>query len=166
MDTTPQQDDSRSTRFGVDGTGVATDALPSRPWIVVGLDGSEQSRDALRRAVHLRNGLEADIRAVVAWRYPGFYDAMSLSNWSPEEDAQRILSDAIMAVFSGQVPPWFTGAVLEGNPAELLVAESEGAEMLVVGSRGQGGFVGLLLGSVSMECAQHAHCPVLVVHGE
>lgn len=166
METTPRQDDSRATRFGVDGTGVTTDALPGRPRIVVGLDGSEASLDALRRAVRVRTVFEADITAVVAWHYPAFYDAMTLSSWSPERDAEQILSDAVTAVFRGESPPRFTGVLVEGNPTEVLTAESEGAEMVVVGSRGRGGFSGLLAGSVSMACVQHAHCPVLVVRSE
>ena len=54
----------------------------------------------------------------------------------------------------------------EGNAAKVLLEASEGARMLVVGSRGHGGFSGLLLGSVSAACAEHARCPVVVVHGD
>jgi nucleotide-binding universal stress UspA family protein len=54
--------------------------------------------------------------------------------------------------------------VVEGRPAAVLVDESQGADLLVVGSRGHGGFTGLLLGSVSQQCAHHAACPVVIVH--
>jgi len=54
--------------------------------------------------------------------------------------------------------------VVEGRPAAVLVNESQGADLLVVGSRGHGGFAGLLLGSVSQQCAHHAACPVVIVH--
>jgi nucleotide-binding universal stress UspA family protein len=56
--------------------------------------------------------------------------------------------------------------VREGHPSAVLVAASTGADLLVVGSRGHGGFVGMLVGSVSTACVEHAHCPVLVTHGE
>ena len=59
-----------------------------------------------------------------------------------------------------------THTVVPGNPAEVLVGESQAATMLVVGSRGHGSFRGMLLGSVSIHTAQLAHCPVLVVREE
>jgi nucleotide-binding universal stress UspA family protein len=68
-------------------------------------------------------------------------------------------------VFGGRRPPGLRTDVREGNAARVLLEASEGARMLVVGSRGHGGFAGLLLGSVSAACAEHASCPVLVLHG-
>jgi nucleotide-binding universal stress UspA family protein len=56
-----------------------------------------------------------------------------------------------------------TPVLVEGQPADALCAEAEGAELLVVGSRGLGGFHGLLVGSVSQQCVHHAPCPVVVV---
>lgn len=55
--------------------------------------------------------------------------------------------------------------MFRGGAAKVLLNQSAGAQMLVVGSRGHGGFIGLLLGSVSAACAEHARCPVLIVHG-
>lgn len=171
MDTTTEQDDDpRVTRFGVDGTGIAIDTFaddgvtrtPGR--IVVGIDGSDESLEALRRALLIRGTSEAPVELVAAWQYPGFYSAMTESDWSPEKDAEEILADAAKAVFEQTAPTWVTRTTRQGNPAEVLIHESEGADMLVLGSRGHGGFAGLLLGSVSMACAEHAHCPVLIIH--
>ena len=75
-----------------------------------------------------------------------------------------MLRAASEAVFDDEPPTWFTWSARHGRPAKVLIDKSDGAEMLVVGSRGHGGFAALLLGSVSAACAEHAHCPVLVVH--
>ncbi|WP_246093050.1 universal stress protein [Subtercola boreus] len=173
--------DGRVSRFGVDGTGVATDEyntalafdeearLPLHPRttrIVVGLDGSKASITALRKAMTLANGSHSAVQGVVAWQSPNGYGGYNFSDWSPEADALRIMDDTMKEAFDGQAPDWFTPMVRQGNPAEILIKQSRGAEMLVVGSRGHGGFAGLLLGSVSTACAEHAHCPVLVMHDD
>jgi nucleotide-binding universal stress UspA family protein len=69
-------------------------------------------------------------------------------------------------VFGGDRPAGLVTRVEQGGAARILIDVSQGANLLVVGSRGHGGFAGLLLGSVSSACAEHAACPVLVVHGE
>ncbi|MEO6530311.1 MAG: universal stress protein, partial [Specibacter sp.] len=66
----------------------------------------------------------------------------------------------------GRPPEGFSGVCVRGTPAKVLMEHSKSAQMLIVGSRGHGGFAGMLLGSVSSACAEHAGCPVLVVHGE
>lgn len=139
--------------------------------IVVGVDGSEPSKHALLWAEFLANSTGASIEAVVAWQpYLGWaaigsgWAAMP-SDWDPAGDASKVLAETIDEVFAGKRPPGLTAEVREGNPARVLLDASEGARMLVVGSRGHGGFSGLLLGSVSAACAEHAICPVLVLHG-
>ncbi|MHB1172080.1 MAG: universal stress protein [Lacisediminihabitans sp.] len=130
--------------------------------IVVGVDGSESSIDALRQGIRFATMLHASLEAINTWSYIA-YEAVPVG-WFPEEDAKQVVADAADAVFGKTWPEWFRASTREGSPARVLIEESEGAEMLIVGSRGHGGFAGLLLGSVSSQCAEHAHCPVLVVH--
>jgi nucleotide-binding universal stress UspA family protein len=132
--------------------------------IVVGVDGSEASIAALREGVRLATVFHSPLRAVIAWQFPPIMGGYLPDDWSPDADAQLILDDAVQTVFGENVPGWFSGTIREGQPARLLIEESAGAQMLIVGSRGHGGFAGLLLGSVSAACAEHAKCPVLVLH--
>lgn len=140
---------------------------PGPPGVIVGVDGSESSVAALRYAAELAPKLGLRVRALAVWNYPafiygGYYPQM---DWTPEDDAERIVARAGEEVFGGEPPEWFATRTRQGRPAEALIDESKHAEMIVVGSRGHGGFAGLLLGSVSAAVAEHAHCPVLVVHG-
>lgn len=143
-----------------------TDAPASR--IVVGVDGSEQSKLALRWAKLFAGSIGATIDTVMAWRIP--IAAVGLTaypiEWRPDEDAEKVLNETVDEVFGHNRPADIRLLVREGDPAKVLLEASQGAQMLVVGSRGHGGFVGLLLGSVSGRCAEYAKCPVLVVHGQ
>ena len=136
--------------------------------IVVGVDGSESSKNALRWATRLAPLLGATIHAVVAWEYPLVFglDAGIPSAWKPDETAKEILEKSLEEVFGKDRPTGLVGGIRQGHPTSVLLDASKDAEMLVIGSRGLGGFAGLLLGSVSSACAEHAKCPVLVVHGE
>ncbi len=131
--------------------------------IVVGVDGSDRSLNALRRAVRIATAMHADIDAITTWRFPVGYAGVA-ETYSPEHDAQLILAQAGEAVFGEHPPPWFTSHTVEGNADEVLIDQSGDAEMLIVGSRGHSGIVGVLLGSVSSACAEHARCPVLIMH--
>ena len=130
--------------------------------IVVGVDGSESSLDALRLAARAATALGTSLEAIAVWDYPPGAEMAMLVGWSPEEDAHEILNIAALSVFGGERPSWFHTTTKQGLATRVLIEESKGADMLVVGSRGHGGFIGLLLGSVSAACAEHAHCPVLV----
>lgn len=87
------------------------------------------------------------------------------TDWNPEESARQVLTETLIEVF-GDAASEVGVAVCSGGAAEQLLHASRNASMLIVGSRGHGGFAGLLLGSVSSTCAEHATCPVLVVHGK
>ncbi|SBS70880.1 universal stress protein [uncultured Microbacterium sp.] len=134
--------------------------------IVVGVDGSESSVAALRYAARLAHLLDAPLEAVTTWVYPPYVDYALLGDWSPEEHARTALDEAVAAAFGGEPPDRLTTTTLPGSAADALIGASRNAQMLVLGSRGHGGFAGLLLGSVSNACAAHAHCPVLIVRAD
>jgi len=143
---------------------MAASAYSSR--IVVGVDGSDSSINALRRGATIAKALDVPLESVTTWEWPTVLGAfVPPEGWSPESDAKQIADTAIAFAFPHGVPDNFTTTTLEGSPAGVLIEESRGAGMLVLGTRGHGGFAGLLLGSVSAACAEHAHCPVLVMHG-
>ena len=143
-----------------------TPAAPGR--VVVGVDGSNASVAALRWAAKVGGALGLEVDAVATWEYPaneGGY-AGGFGGWNPEEDAAAILARAVDTAFDGAGLTGLSSHVRRGHPAPVLIEASHHAELLVVGSRGHGGFTGLLLGSVSAQCVAHAGCPVVVVHGE
>ena len=148
---------------------AAETADQARPRIVVGVDGSDPSRQALRWAQRLAAGAGARIEAVIAWQYPvatGWGAAAVPLDYDLEKEMEKVLTDTVDTVFGTDWPADLKLTVTEGHPASVLLERCAGALMLVVGSRGHGGFLGLLLGSVSAHVAEHAHCPVLVVHGD
>jgi nucleotide-binding universal stress UspA family protein len=135
--------------------------------IVVGVDGSAGSIEALRFAIDEARLLNTNVKAVAAWHVPPLaYGA----GWSVPVDAEsfRTSAEAALAKTLEEVGVADCGVqvtqeVKLGQPAVVLCEEARGADLLVVGSRGLGGFRGLLLGSVSQQCAHHAPCPVVIV---
>lgn len=135
--------------------------------IVVGVDGSPSSQQALRWGAQVAARFGAGLDAVTAWDFPaaaGFGPVPS--DWNPAQDMRQALDQTVQAVFGDQPPAGLRRLVHEGSAAKVLLDASQGAIMVVVGSRGHGGFAGLLLGSVSANVAEHASCPVLVIHGD
>jgi nucleotide-binding universal stress UspA family protein len=151
-------------------TEQATEERDRGPRVVVGVDGSSGARAALRFALEdaVRRGVPVD--AVAAYRPPDvwmdFYAVDDLEvdrqRAAAVERAEAFVAD-VLRELSGPAPEVRVRAVM-GAAAEALIRESAGADLLVVGSRGHGGFSSMLLGSVSMQCALHAPCPVTVVH--
>lgn len=140
-------------------------AEASRARIVVGVDGSEASIEALRQAQSLAVPLGAQVMAVAYWEFPqvyGGYVAMGIDNF--EEAAGQVLKESLDKAFGPELPDNVASRVVRGHARESLIEASREADMIVLGRRGHGGFGGLLLGSVSSACVAHAHCPVLVVH--
>jgi nucleotide-binding universal stress UspA family protein len=137
--------------------------------IVVGLDGSEPSKAALRWALEEARLRGSAVRVVYAWfAYPALVPGAPLlaSDW---ESLRRSAEEYMEEIVGSEVEPAseldVTAVAVHGTAADVLVRQARGAEMLVVGSRGHGGFAGLLLGSVSQQCVQHAPCPVVIVRG-
>ena len=135
--------------------------------VVVGVDGSEPSKQALRWGMFFAQTTGATIDAVMAWMIPTFAGAgVWPAEWNPERDAADALHATVTEVLGEQPPVPVRETVVEGGAARVLLGASDGARILVVGSRGHGGFAGLMLGSVSAACAEHASGAVLIVHGE
>jgi nucleotide-binding universal stress UspA family protein len=139
---------------------------------VVGIDGSGPSKVALRWADFLAGIGGGVIEAVAVWQPMNGYTwsgggmAPPPITWDPAIEAEKALVETVDEVFGAHRPIGLQLVVREGHPAKVLLEISAGAGMLIVGSRGHGGFSGLLLGSVSTACAEHATCPVLVLHGD
>lgn len=131
--------------------------------IVVGVDGSETANRALEWAVDEARRRNAVVEAVLAWHEPfagyAYMGELDLGEFSAE--AETVLDKAVAAVDATGVT--VERKVINGGPAQVLVEEARGAALLVVGSRGRGGFSGLLLGSVSQQAAHHAPCPIVII---
>jgi len=133
--------------------------------VVVGVDGSEESRLALRWAFEYAQISGVPVEVLMAWDIPPTY------GWAPSYDdvdfekfakkAQETVEEIVRGMLGDNAS--VTWRVERGHPAPILVAASEHAQLLVVGSRGHGAFAEMLLGSVSQHCVHHAHCPVVVI---
>jgi nucleotide-binding universal stress UspA family protein len=132
--------------------------------IVVGTDGSACSEDALRWAAHQAELVHGDLEVVYGWLLPyAEADITGLAIGACEQSGEQILREA--TAFLRDVAPTVPGrtVLVASHPAAALIERSADAELVVVGSRGRGGFAGALLGSVSTQVVHHAHCPVVVV---
>ena len=132
--------------------------------IVVGADGSPSSIAAAEWAANQAQLTGASLEVIMTWEWPyGYGLSMIPSNFDPKHDSETVLNDVLKPVRVAHPSITIQTSVLEGHPAPVLVKASEGADLLVVGSRGHGEFAGMLLGSVSEHCVSNAHCPVLVL---
>jgi nucleotide-binding universal stress UspA family protein len=134
--------------------------------IVVGVDGSPASCRALRWAADQARRTGAALEVITTWEYPTSYGWVPPypPDFDPAGDARRALEDTVAEVLGDHSDLAVELIVREGHAAPVLVEAAKGAMMLVVGSRGHGGFAGMLLGSVSEHCVRHAPCPVTVMH--
>ncbi|MCI2416475.1 universal stress protein [Saccharopolyspora sp. K220] len=134
--------------------------------IVVGVDGSESSKCALRWALKQAALTGAVVQAVTSWEFPAFYswEGGPMPPDDFEQAAQKSLDDTVdeIELEPGPAVP-IQRELTHAHAAQALLDAAADADLLVVGSRGHGSFYGALLGSVSQRCAQHANCPVVIV---
>jgi nucleotide-binding universal stress UspA family protein len=142
--------------------------------IVIGIDHSDGAKAALRFALEEARLRQATLRAVHAWQF-AYLGAPGIEGTRPhagnEFEQLRSAAEAALDATLEEVAADGEGVeierrVVQGTPAAVLVEESRDADLLVVGSRGLGGFAQLLLGSVSQQCAHHAECPVVIVRAK
>ncbi|MHB1613243.1 MAG: universal stress protein [Actinomycetes bacterium] len=140
--------------------------------VVVGEDGSPGAGRAVRYAVAEAARRGAVLHVLRAW---SIISAPRPPTWEPTfvpslPEYEQAVADDLESALAELVDPdarvTVQAHVVHGPAAQALIEASTGAEVLVVGSRGRGGFAGLLLGSVSEQCVRHARCPVLVVRGQ
>jgi nucleotide-binding universal stress UspA family protein len=136
--------------------------------ILVGVDGSRPSRTALTWACTEALEHQAELVVLSAWEptMPGPLGSGSVSRSDAPDTRERAAEDLVKVIKEelGEDPPVRVQPVVEqGNAAQVLIEHSTQADLLVVGTRGHGGFAGLVLGSVSQHVAAYARCPVTVV---
>ena len=143
------------------------------PGIIVGLDGSDHSRRALEWAIREAAARRAPLTVLTVtqpiagyWGGPAAYLGDQDLTDQAREAAQKETDSALGQAGPGSQPPSVTVQAVTALPAEALLQAAADADMLVVGSRGAGGFKRLLLGSVSTQVTHHAHCPVVVIPDE
>jgi len=137
--------------------------------VVVGVDGSGPSKSALAWAVRQAELTGATVEAVMAWHYPAMINRAAWALVTPDDEAEfeaffaRDLSDSIAEALNPASQVKVNPTVRQGNAVQVLLDAADGADLLVVGSRGHSGFVEALLGSVAQHCVHHATCPVVVI---
>ena len=130
--------------------------------VVVGVDGSETSIEALKDGAAFARMVDADLRIITTWDYVAYEDVGGV--FDPEREAETAARYVAHAVFGETVPDWVSIDIVLGRPGEAMVRASEKAVLLVVGSRGHNAALRFLLGSTSTYCAVRAKCPVMIVH--
>ena len=147
-------------------TTPGTDQQSGSGRIVVGIDGSVSSEEALRWAIGQARLTGQPVEALTSWRIPvdyGMGGAGVITAYDWEGVATKTLSETVAHVLGSADGAEVTQRAVMGHPAQVLLDAAEDAALLVVGSRGRGGFTGMLLGSVSQHVVARAACPVVVV---
>ncbi len=138
-----------------------------QPRLVVGVDGFESSKAALRWAIHQAKLTGAVVEAITAWQLPvgtGWVPTTEIPDY--QADAAAVLGEAMTEMCAVDPDVQVCPRVVEGRAGQVLAEAAEGADLLVVGTRGHGGLAEALLGSVGQYCVHHAPCPVLIIRGK
>lgn len=138
--------------------------------IVVGVDGSETSQAALRWAIEEAESHASSVEAVHAWHQGAYIgggayglDTGMIDPTIYRDAGERVLNAVVDAEDESGLASPVRRLLANDSPAHALLDAAKGADLIVVGSRGRGGFAGLLLGSVSQQVVHHAPCPVVVI---
>lgn len=141
-------------------------STPPAP-VIAAVDGSDSSIVALRKAAEYAATLQAELLTITCWKAPDFYTGTIAGDAEIfRTEAAQQQEAAIERAFPGGCPVTATRRLTHSRPAPALIAASEHAQLLVLGTRGHGEFAALILGSVSLECITYAHCPVLTVRAQ
>lgn len=132
------------------------------PVIVVGVDGSEGSADALRWAAGQAQLTGASLRVIASWRWPSYVTRVP-PGADPAGDTERTLHESVAPIRAEYPELEITEHVVQGPAGPSLLTHAENATLLVVGARGRAAFPGMLLGSVAEYCVRNGPCPVVVV---
>ena len=132
--------------------------------IVAGIDGSSASLSALEWAARQAEFTNASLEIVAAWEWPtSFGWSLVPDGYNPSAELLSVIDPILESVRAAHPQIVVVSKIVEGHPAPVLIKESRGADLLVVGSRGHGEFFGMLIGSTSEHCVANAHCTVVVV---
>ena len=135
-------------------------------FIVVGVDGSEPSLNALRWAAEQARMTGATLRVLTTWQVAtgtGWVPTFPV-DYDPQAVARQALDEAVTETLGADPDVAVERIVKEGHAAPVLLAAAKDADLLVVGSHGHGAFAGMLIGSVSEHLVRHAPCAIVIVH--
>lgn len=138
------------------------------PSVIVGVDGSKDSAKAIEFAFDQAEALHGRVVAVHAWTSPflTYADGASMLQFDEDkvrEESRLLVAESVAGAAADHPDVNWTTELVSGSAGQALVRRSETADLLVVGTRGRGGFTGLLLGSVSQTALHHTHCPIAIV---
>jgi nucleotide-binding universal stress UspA family protein len=154
--------------FNLEAVLIERSAMNAHRKIVVGVDGSQNAILALKWALAEARLRGDTVEVLHGWHFPYLSDPtgiVPLPTAALQESAEMVVADALAECAAEAMGVSVTTRVEEATGAEFLIEASKDADLLVVGRRGHGGFLALVMGSLAQQVSAHAHCPVVVVGG-